>query len=83
MKIKTGGAAFPWGESDKTGEVGMSIRDFFAAKAMQGMISDMGATSKIFNAQGLGNVSVYTGISERAYAFADAMIRERDKDGTE
>ena len=65
--INTGGPAFPYTEANgaNSGDVGMTLRDYFAAKAMQGMLaSDVNATRHIFAAQ--------------AYAMADAMLEARE-----
>jgi hypothetical protein len=59
--INTGGPAFPVEQHDKDG---MTLRDYFAAKAMQGLLaSDVNAERHIFAAQ--------------AYAMADAMLEAR------
>ena len=71
-KDKTGGPAFPFpaytypnGEINH-GEGGMTLRDYFAAKAMQGLLSaDDGFT--------MGSSLV----AELAYDQADAMLKER------
>lgn len=60
---ETGGPAFPW----KTCE-GMTLRDYFAAKAMQGVWARGG------NMGGMEYV-----IAEAAYRQADAMLAEREK----
>jgi hypothetical protein len=51
-----------------TGAVGMDLRDYFAAKAMQGML----ANSAFDTIEGMLNVSVV------AYMMADAMLKERE-----
>jgi len=64
--------AFPSGHNPKTGtqEAGMSLRDYFAAKAMQGFLSNshLSATTSMDRHE----------ISVSAYALADAMMKERD-----
>ena len=45
---------------------GMTMRDYFAAKAMQALIGNI-------------NVYEYETISEYAYKHADAMLMEREK----
>lgn len=68
--IETGGPAFPVTPTDRSGqiadtEMGMSLRDYFAAKALQGI---------------LAGGAINTGIkskSETAYAYADAMLEAR------
>lgn len=70
MEIKTGGPAFPVTPTDRSGqiadtEIGMTLRDYFAAKALQGI---------------LAGGAINTGIkskSEMAYAYADAMLEAR------
>ena len=71
----TGGAAFPRPAGDYNGtkrgngaQDGMSLRDYFAAKAMQGMIAadvdfDISKVEK----------------AKYAYEMADAMLKERQK----
>ena len=67
---KTGGQAFPnegfngWGEPEK----GMTLRDYFAAKAIQAMISSPHC-DKEFNA---------THKVKTAYAIADEMLKARE-----
>ena len=66
---QAGGPAFPApaGVSHIT-EQGMTLRDYFAAKAMQGYLSD---------SEWLGEVSPQ-GTAEAAYRVADAMLKARD-----
>jgi hypothetical protein len=60
MKI-TGGPAFPV----ETGHAGMSLRDYFAAKAMQGMMANTWNQN-------------YEAWAKHAYMLADAMLKERE-----
>ena len=60
-----GGPAFP-STFDDTHYFGASLRDYFAAKAMQGMMARIGAHEAHV-------------IAHDAYILADAMISERDK----
>ncbi len=70
--------AFPTGiglNADKTwigsGSNGMTLRDYFAAKAMQGLLSDPDwRTNEDF--EGI------EGIAFEAYAMADAMMKARE-----
>ena len=66
MTIKDGGPAFPLATDGGHFCEGISTRDYFAAKAMQGMLACemLRATEQEF--------------SERAYTIADAMIRARE-----
>lgn len=69
-----GGPAFPCSASEGCGSSiereGMTLRDYFAAKVINGILSDPNA--------GLleDDLSRYAGI---AYKAADAMIKERNK----
>lgn len=70
----TGGPAFPvqsvYIEDQETNSHGMTLRDYFAAKAMQGLIAQSAGTA-------LGSrVEV---AAEYAYAAADAMLLAREK----
>lgn len=67
MTNKTDKPAFPWGEH---GQVlgGMTLRDYFAAKAMQAIIIGNDADE---GALGLG-------AAKDAYAMADAMLAARE-----
>jgi len=61
MKKETGEPAFP---TRNTLNDGMTLRDYFAAKAMQGKIA-AGAT-------GFEDIAFY------AYKYADAMLKARE-----
>lgn len=77
--INDGGFAFPSPEwSDAHGnispqEYGMSLRDYFAAKAMQGFAADPNAVWK----NGAG------GMARCAYEWADAMLKASEQKGGE
>lgn len=80
---KTGGPAFPseGGHKFMVGNDvrktlpsrGMSLRDYFAAKAMAACISSMTATI------GVGQSEENESIAMASYAIADAMLAERSK----
>lgn len=55
---------------------GMQLRDYFAAKAMQGIMSKQAACG-----DQLGDLSVqsYIDVSIQAYLVADAMMEARNK----
>ena len=67
-KINTGGQAFPtWAPSDMDGQAiqdGMTLRDYFAAKAMLGVTHE---------ALEIDEIAVW------AYKMADAMLEARSK----
>ena len=66
----TGGPAFPKTPFIEIGtpQNGMTLRDYFAAKAMQGLLS-RGSHDKI---------NVHYVLAQRAYQIADAMLEARD-----
>lgn len=64
---RTGGPAFPW---DGMGDDGMTLRDYFAAKAMQGRLAS-------FDMQLLADD--LPALAESSYLIADAMLKERSK----
>jgi hypothetical protein len=69
-EINDGGAAFPVVHPDGMGVqfFGLSMRDYFAAKAMQSMISKYGFISDEINFA-----------AEQSYVTADAMLEARAK----
>jgi hypothetical protein len=76
--------AFPYQERDVDGffeqKHGMTLRDYFAAKAMQGMLT--GAPGYILDGKepsAYAHGSCNAAIVERAYVIADAMLQERDR----
>jgi len=68
MKQDTGGPAFPATNHHGHKLEGMTMRDYFAAKAMQTLLLD---DSYDFSDRNL--------IAQKAYAFADAMLEARGK----
>jgi hypothetical protein len=75
MKILS---AFPWITDDGEriqGEKGMTLRDYFAAKAMQSYTSD----KEFVDACAFMEKDVKEEIARVAYAQADAMLKAREK----
>lgn len=65
----SGGSAFPWcGDLNETPfiNLGMTLRDYFAAKALQALIG------KLDDPKEAGEVA------EAAYLFADDMLKARE-----
>ena len=60
--------AFPWTHDNVTC-TGMTLRDYFAAKAMQAAIT--GCATR-------GDVGVYSNWANLAYEVADAMLMARE-----
>ena len=82
--LKNGGPAFPQPlvytstgsgivSADEVDAGGMTLRDYFAAKAMQGIFS-MIATG----AHGTTASDIEGGIAREAYMLADAMLKARE-----
>ena len=83
-----GGPAFPFSSLEPDPETralvgtiykdneGMTLRDYFAAKAMQSIIAAMSAGQHSPRA----DMSVDDSLAVDAYAVADAMLRARDKE---
>lgn len=73
-----GGSAFPMphftdrGENTHWGEGGMTLRDYFAAAALQGIL--MNYTTEKFGAN-------EETVARYAYRYADAMLAERAEGG--
>lgn len=82
MEKNNGGPAFPVvGENGPYGvgadvTIGMSLRDYFAAKAMQGMVS---AHNQYGEWTGCGDKEMNKIMTKTAYSIADAMLSEREK----
>ena len=74
-EINTGGPAFPHDDQAQHYErAGMTIRDYFAAKAMQAFI-ERAPTGTYF---GSGYPNANNSHSIAAFAMADAMIKARN-----
>ena len=84
-----GGSAFPGteihfahGVSQEYSYPGMSLRDYFAAKAMQGIISNTDAVNGLKLDPDRVGQKLKDAISQSAYRYADAMLEAR-KQSTE
>lgn len=76
-------SAFPWSEENNGNptnyESGMTLRDYFAAKAMQTMVAGQGARM-VADRDGRYNETNWAKVvAANAYEFADAMLEERVK----
>lgn len=56
---------------------GMTLRDYFAAKAMQGLYSSVGEITKSWSAMAR-DIPLKDYLSEYAYEIADAMLKQRE-----
>lgn len=83
--IDDGGAAFPSHEaadSDYRNRIsggGMSLRDYFAAKAMQAIVGNHEAMKEISNKK--EGKAIKSIVAEQCYALSDAMLEQRAKGG--
>lgn len=80
--ISDGGAAFPredYQADAAPGQRGMTLRDYFAAKAMQAALTNESLLKRIGQRAGNDIVEGHSDIASGAYAMADAMIAEREK----
>ncbi len=69
----TGGSAFPsFSAISHCDEGGMDLRDYFAAKAMQGMLANPYYAAQIANSETSGD------IGKAAYFHADSMLAARN-----
>ena len=70
-------SAFPWAVDDGqkiVGNKGMTLRDYFAAKAMEGLIAHEQKASHLSGAN-IGDFDARVAFA--AYRYADAMISRR------
>lgn len=78
MSKETGGPAFPNTdatipkEGDYWNYQGMTLRDYFAAKAMQGLLSSLGEWTS-----GTKELEFSDTVAHDAYWIADAMLEAR------
>lgn len=86
-KIKDGGRAFPSTREScvegllvTTHYPGMSLRDYFAAKAMQAAFAGDGALMIAEIDERYDETNWAEVVSANAYEMADAMIAEREKE---
>lgn len=67
MSNKTGGPAFPLPIDNQVLHEGMTLRDYFAAKALQALLLD-----------DMYDFSDRNLIAQKTYAYADAMLKARE-----
>lgn len=73
MMNKDGGAAFPaCNEANVNGTMGMSLRDYFAAKAMPSVIDNCRSDTLM---DGESRAQMF---ARKAYEIADAMLEARN-----
>ena len=77
MNKNDGGPAFPVTPTNSAGQcadifIGMTLRDYFAAKAMQGICASKDEAGVLLQ-------HGHEWIAQEAYRIADAMLKEREK----
>ena len=81
MTTNNGGPAFPGADANFDLYKGMTLRDYMAAKAMQGIFAserhstDDGALFSF-------SVAWYESVACHAYSMADSMLKAKEKGGT-
>lgn len=77
--INDGGPAFPLKEPVTSDAPGMPLRDFFAAKVMQGLLANPGGPIQANGMSGWNwcNCTVED-VADFAWHIADAMLRARE-----
>ncbi len=68
-----GGPAFPVQDASTWQAHGMTLRDYFAAKAMQGLLADL--------PKSLHGFDWVNNTAKEAYSLADAMLKARKEGG--
>jgi len=83
----TGGAAFPvmhsidgnWNRSPLPHLSGMTLRDYFAAKAMQSIVGNNQQMIELYKLAKENGMDVIEAACKSSYEYADGMIAERNK----
>ena len=76
--IKDGGLAFPYRETESSGQYchhyGISVRDYFAAQALAGILSSGDVEIKTI----VGDKWAAASLTQSCYIIADAMVDARE-----
>lgn len=77
-----GGPAFPTVEFRDNGGFsisgGMTLRDYFAAKALEGMTASP-ELMKVITSLDIENSTAFEKMAQKSYEMADAMLAQREK----
>lgn len=80
MSKDTGGAAFPENQHHIAGHKGgMTLRDYFAGQAMNGLASDDASMARLTEVAEKSGADVIDYLASASYEVADAMLAERNK----
>lgn len=79
--MNTGGPAFPSTHHNGGGEPekGMTLRDYFAAKAMNGILESSIDWLPTGKEPDLTSLEIFKDLANDAYAIADAMLKAREQ----
>ena len=72
-----GGSAFPASHGGEGMSQGMSLRDYFAAKALQGFAANSDLAQLV---NGSNVTSVVKSVADYSYRWSDAMLEARKAD---
>jgi len=75
--VNTGGAAFPTGTGVTPYNPGMTLRDYFAAKAMQAMITNDVIHSFTMREANKVGIPEEFALAQMSFMVADAMLKAR------
>ncbi len=76
--MNTGGPAFPhFGDDDVYN--GMTLRDYFAAKAMNGILETAIDWFPTYKPPDEHSLSIFADLAQDSYAIADAMLKAREQ----
>ena len=70
--------AFPNHKDTSEWRAGITVRDYFAAKAMQGLFSSMGEITNSWSKMAK-DIPLKEYISNYSYEIADEMLKQREK----
>lgn len=76
-----GGTAFPFfdGRVMNSPEYGMTLRDFFAAAAVQGLLANPQELARVRTSAFAENLEQTTALAMAAFGIADTLLQERAK----
>lgn len=79
MNKDTGGPAFPINVDSEMTCLGMTLRDYFAAKAMNGILESSIDWFPTGKEPDLTSLEIFKDLANDAYAIADAMLKVREQ----
>ncbi len=72
-KINDGGPAFAYGDNIHGGHSGMSLRDYFAAQALNGLLASVDPVTGFDTFEEFSNH-----LASTSYKYADALLAARE-----